>query len=36
MRACGTRPDENRWPAVDDYRPTTRLAATDDDDAASA
>ena len=35
MCANGTRPDEIRWPEVDDYRPTTEMAETDEDDAAS-
>jgi hypothetical protein len=35
MRAYGTRPDEIRWPEVDDYRPATETAETDEDDAAS-
>ena len=36
MCAYGTRPDEVRWPEVDDFRPATGLAETDEDDAASA
>jgi choline-sulfatase len=28
----GTRPDEIRWPVVDDYQPTTKLADTDEAD----
>ena len=27
MRACGTTPDEIRWPEVEDFQPSTELAA---------
>jgi choline-sulfatase len=30
MRECGTRPDEIRWPAVEDYHPATHLADLDE------
>jgi choline-sulfatase len=30
MRASGTRPDEIRWPEVDDFQPATQLAETDE------
>jgi arylsulfatase A-like enzyme len=26
MRACGTMPDEIRWPDVEDFQPSTQLA----------
>jgi len=35
MRASGTRPDEIRWPEVDDYQPATQLADTDEADDQS-
>jgi choline-sulfatase len=35
MRDCGTLPDEIRWPEVADYRPSTRTAVADEDEAAS-
>lgn len=34
MVRCGTRPDEIRWPAVEDYLPATRLAETSEDEMA--
>jgi arylsulfatase A-like enzyme len=30
MRTSGTRPDEIRWPEVDDFQPATQLAVTDE------
>jgi choline-sulfatase len=36
MREGGTRPDEIRWPEVDDYEPATQLADTDEADDESA
>ena len=35
MRDCGTAPDEIRWPEVDDFRPASRVAVADEDEAAS-
>jgi choline-sulfatase len=35
MRACGTAPDEIRWPEVADFRPAPRIAVADEDEAAS-
>jgi arylsulfatase A-like enzyme len=34
MRECGTRPDEIRWPTVEDYQPTSRLAQVDEEETA--
>jgi hypothetical protein len=31
MRINGTTPDEIRWPAVEDYRPTTAVARDAED-----
>jgi choline-sulfatase len=36
MRACGTVPDEVRWPEVDDFRPATQVAVADEDELANA
>jgi choline-sulfatase len=36
MRANGTRPDEIVWPEVDDYKPATQVARTDEGEAESA
>jgi hypothetical protein len=37
MRVNGTMPDEIRWPAVDDYKPSTRITvAGEDEDAKQA
>ena len=37
MRENGTSPDEIRWPAVEEFRPsTTRAEATEDEDAVMA
>jgi arylsulfatase A-like enzyme len=30
MSACGTRPDEIRWPGVDDFRPSAQVAVADE------
>jgi hypothetical protein len=35
MRACGTEPDEIRWPEVADFRPATRIAVADEDEVPS-
>lgn len=35
MEACGTVPDEIRWPKVSDFRPSTRAAVADEDEVAS-
>jgi hypothetical protein len=38
MCAYGTRPDEIRWPEVDDFRPSTQVAVAeeaDEDEVAS-
>jgi hypothetical protein len=35
MRACGTTPDEIRWPEVADYRPATAFADAGEEKAAS-
>jgi choline-sulfatase len=32
MHACGTRPDEIRWPEVDDYRPGTEVAVSSEEE----
>jgi choline-sulfatase len=32
MCACGTRPDEIRWPEIDDFRPSTQVAVADEAD----
>jgi choline-sulfatase len=35
MRDCGTAPDEIRWPDVADFRPASRVAVADEDEASS-
>jgi arylsulfatase A-like enzyme len=35
MKECGTLPDEIRWPRVDEYRPSTRIAVEDEEDEAA-
>jgi len=35
MRASGTTPDEIRWPAVDEYRPSTTIAAATEEEAVA-
>jgi hypothetical protein len=35
MRTNGTTPDEIRWPAVDEYRPSTTIAAATEEEAVA-
>jgi hypothetical protein len=35
MHSCGTRPDEIRWPDVEDYQPATHLADVDEGDESA-
>ena len=35
MRVNGTIPDEIRWPAVDDYKPSTRITVAGEDKEAN-